>query len=194
LGHDFLRHIQRTRALIHLLDGLAEDPILDLAQINSELALFDPALGQKPQIVAFNKIDLPEVQSRWIAIEGELKKKGYESVAISAIAGTNVKSLLYRASQLLDQSPILTDVASVPVYRVESDPRQFTIQRQPKGWKVSGEAIERAAAMTYWEYDQSVRRFQRILHALGIDDALRRAGVQVGDTVSIGEYELEWED
>jgi GTP-binding protein len=194
LGHDFLRHIQRTRALIHLLDGLAEDPILDLAQINSELALFDPALGQKPQIVAFNKIDLPEVQSRWIAIEGELKKKGYESVAISAVAGTNVRSLLYRASQLLEQSPILTDVAPVPVYRVESDPRQFMIQRQSNGWKVSGEAIERAAAMTYWEYDQSVRRFQRILHALGIDDALRRAGVQVGDTVSIGEYELEWED
>jgi GTP-binding protein len=194
LGHDFLRHIQRTRALIHLLDGLAEDPILDLAQINSELALFDPALGQKPQIVAFNKIDLPEVQSRWIAIEGELKKKGYESVAISAVAGTNVRSLLYRASQLLEQSPILTDVAPIPVYRVESDPRQFMIQRQSNGWKVSGEAIERAAAMTYWEYDQSVRRFQRILHALGIDDALRRAGVQVGDTVSIGEYELEWED
>ena len=73
LGHDFLRHIQRTRVLIHLLDGMAEDPISDFAQINSELALFDPLLALKPQIVAFNKMDLPDVQARWPAIESELK-------------------------------------------------------------------------------------------------------------------------
>jgi GTP-binding protein len=80
------------------------------------------------------------------------------------------------------------------VYRVASDPREYTIQRETKGWRVSGEAIERAAAMTYWEYEQSVRRFQRILRTLGIEAALRQAGVQQGDTVFIGDYELEWED
>lgn len=69
LGHEFLRHIQRTKVLIHLLDGLAEDPVLDYAQINSELALFDPQLGEKPQIVAFNKIDMPEAMERWPAVE-----------------------------------------------------------------------------------------------------------------------------
>jgi GTP-binding protein len=80
----------------------------------------------------------------------------------------------------------------MPVYRLEGDARSFQIERTPEGWRVHGEAIERAAAMTYWEYEQSVRRFQRILQTLGIEDALRQAGVQPGDTVFIGDYELEW--
>lgn len=194
LGHDFLRHIQRTRVLIHLLDGLSEDPLLDLAQINSELALFDPALAEKPQVVALNKIDLPDVASRWPEVEAGLKKRGYDSLAISALAGTNVRTLLFRTAKLLDQLPQKSEIATLPVYRVASDPREFTVKREAKGWRVSGEAIERAAAMTYWEYEQSVRRFQRILKALGIESALREAGIQQGDTVFIGNYELEWED
>ena len=82
----------------------------------------------------------------------------------------------------------------MPVYRLKVAPEEFTIKRVARGWRVSGKDIERAAAMTYWEYDQSVRRFQRILKALGVEDALRAAGVRVGDTVFIGEYELEWQD
>ena len=82
----------------------------------------------------------------------------------------------------------------MPVYRVESDPREFRVEQVADGWRVHGDAIERAAAMTYWEYFQSVRRFQRIMETLGIDQALREAGVQQGDTVYIGEYELEWRD
>jgi GTP-binding protein len=77
---------------------------------------------------------------------------------------------------------------------VDSDPQAFEIRHEPRGWRVSGPAIERAAAMTYWEYDESIRRFQRILETLGIDAALRKAGVQEGDTVMIGDYELEWSD
>jgi len=194
LGHDFLRHIQRTRVLIHLLDGLSEDPLSDFAQINSELALFDPELAEKPQVAALNKIDMPEAQERWPEISRALKKRGYEVYEISALAGTNVRQLLYRAAELLESLPAAPEPAEMPVYRVEADPRQFTIQRQAKGWRVSGEAIERAAAMTYWEYDQSVERFQRILKTLGVEDALRTEGIQVGDTVFIGEYELEWQD
>jgi GTP-binding protein len=194
LGHDFLRHIQRTRVLIHLLDGMAEDPLLDLAQINSELALFDPDLKEKPQVVALNKIDLDEVQARWPEISAGLKRRGYEPLAISAVAGTNVRQVLYRAAQLLQQTPPAPPVAEMPVYRVESDPKAFTIERNEDGWRVSGEAIQRAAAMTYWEYDQSIRRFQRILETLGIDAALRKAGVQNGETVFIGDHELEWQD
>ena len=199
LGHDFLRHIQRTRVLIHLLDGLSEDPLLDFAQINSELALFDPTLARKPQIVALNKIDLPEVQQRWPKIAAELKRRGKvpgakEPLAISALAGTGVRELLYRAIQLLSQTPAEAETEQVPVYRVESDPRAFTITHIQDGWRVSGEAIERAAQMTYWEHFQSMRRFQRILEALGVDEALRKAGVQNGDTVFIGDYELEWQD
>ena len=77
---------------------------------------------------------------------------------------------------------------------MEADPKAFSIQVENQGWRVSGEAIERAAAMTYWEYDQSVRRFQRILQSLGIDAQLRSLGVEEGDTVLIGEFELEWTD
>lgn len=194
LGHDFLRHVQRTRVLIHLLDGMSEDPLVDLAQINSELALFDAALGEKAQIVAVNKLDLPDVQARWPELEKKLLKRGYEPMAISAIAGTNVRELLYRASELLAKSPIPTASTEIPVYRPEEDPREFTVRQEGDGWRVKGVSIERAAAMTYWEYDQSVRRFQRILETIGIDKALREKGVEPGDTILIGEFELEWED
>ena len=196
LGHDFLRHIQRTRVLIHLLDGLAEDPLLDLAQINSELALFDPKLGQKPQVIALNKMDLDDVRQRWPSLQRKLKRRGLTAMAISAVSGENTRELLFRAIRLLEetQPSALEESTELPIYRPQADPRDYTIQREPDGWRVLGAAIERAAAMTYWEHDQSVRRFQRILETLGVEDALRKAGVQPGDTVYISDYELEWED
>lgn len=204
LGHEFLRHIQRTRLLIHILDGLADDPLLDFAQINSELALFDSQLASKPQIVVFNKMDIPEVQDRWEKIKSQLMQKIHrdqdkiwidpEPIAISAAAGTNTRALLNRAAQLLQEAPLPIAKLELPIYRVEEDPKAFTITRVPDGWRVAGQAIERAASMTYWEHFQSIRRFQRIMETLGIDRALRDAGVQVGDTVYIGEFELEWQD
>ncbi|OGO13215.1 MAG: GTPase ObgE [Chloroflexi bacterium RBG_16_47_49] len=194
LGYEFLRHIQRTRVLIHLLDGLGENPILDFAQINSELSLFDPELGKKTQVVAVNKMDLPDVQNRWSSIESGLKKKGVSSMPISAATGSNLTSLLYKAAELLKNTPPVTREPMMPVYHPRSDPRQYEINRGAKGWQIKGESIERAAAMTYWENDESIRRFQRILETLGIDEALRKAGVKEGDMVIIGEYELEWKD
>jgi GTPase len=197
LGHDFLRHIQRTRVLIHVLDGTAEDPMLDFSQINSELALFDPALGKKSQVVAFNKMDLDEAKERWPAVEKQLKRRGYQAFAISAAAAQNLRPLLYQALELLKEAREQVEAEvdqELPVYRAETDPRQYTIERVPEGWQVRGASIERAAAMTYWEHYQAVERFQRIMRALGIEDALRKAGVQEGDTVFIGDYELEWTD
>jgi len=196
LGHDFLRHVQRTRVLIHLLDGLSEDPLADYAQINAELALFDEDLGNKPQIVAFNKADLPFVKDLWPEYEQQFKNHGIPApMLISAVSGENVRKLLYEAARLLAETPEPPPVAEMPVYRHESDPDEFEITREDDGgYRVSGAAIERAAAMTYWEYDQSIRRFQRILEALGIDQALRDAGVSAGDAVYIGDYALEWED
>ncbi len=194
LGHDFLRHIQRTRVLIHLLDGLAEDPLLDYAQINSELALFDPHLAEKSQVVAVNKMDLLEVQERWPGLQKALKRKGIQALGVSAVAGTNVRPALYQAAQLLQTAPAVEVVTTMPVYRLDQDPNEFRIERDQDGWRISGEAIERAASMTYWGEIESIRRFQRILERVGIDAALREAGVQPGNTVYIGEYELEWSD
>jgi GTP-binding protein len=196
LGHDFLRHIQRTRVLIHILDGIAENPLLDFSQINSELALFDPELSEKPQVVVFNKMDLPDVQNRWPEIKTALQERGYKPIAVSAVTGKDVRPVLYRASKLLKSVSSKIEPEATPIYRVESDPREFRIERLEDngGWLVIGESIERAAAMTYWEYDQSVRRFQHILDILGIEEALRSEGAKEGDTVIIGDYELEWQD
>ena len=196
LGDAFLRHIQRTRVLIHLLDGMAENPLADFSQINSELALFDPGLGQKPQIVAFNKMDMPEAQARWPKVKAELEKRGYQPVAISALTHEELTPLLWKAFELLKTVPEPEPLAQeIPVYRPEANPRAFTIERTPDGgYRVRGDAIERAAAMTYWGEDATMLRFQRLLETLGIDSALRKAGIQEGDTVYIGENELEWSD
>jgi GTP-binding protein len=196
LGHDFLRHIQRTRVLIHLLDGLSEDPLADYSQINSELAFFDPNLAKKPQLVALNKIDQPEVQERLADIQGKFKNQKVKFVTISALARSNTRELLLKAVEILASVPPLEEIElPLPVYRPREDAREFTITHEGANlWRLSGIAIERAAAMTFWEHDGSVRRFQRIMEALGIDDALRKAGIQEGDTVMIGENELEWQE
>ena len=194
LGDAFLRHIQRTRVLIHLLDGMSEDPLADFSQINSELALFDAGLAKKPQIVVLNKMDQPEVQERWPKIRKELKKRGYEPFAISALARTDVNPVLWKAVELLQTAPEPTVVGELPVYRPEEDPRTFTVEKTDSGYVVRGRAIERAAAMTYWEHDGSVRRFQRLMETLGVEDALRKAGVEEGDTVTIAGFELDWQD
>ena len=194
LGHDFLRHIQRTRVIIHLLDGSADDPILDFAQINSELALFDPDLANKPQVVVFNKIDISEVRKRWETVERQLNKRGYHPFAISGLSGENIRQVLYKAAQLLRETPAIAKTIEMPVYKAEADPKQFSIEKLPDGYRIHGIAIERAAAMTYWNNDASMRRFQRILETLSIDSALREKGIVEGDMVYIGEYELEWVD
>jgi GTP-binding protein len=196
LGHEFLRHVQRTRSLIHLLDGLAADPLADFAQINSELALFDPGLAQKPQIVALNKIDQPEVLERWPKLKKELKKRGYESLAISALARTNVRELLQKAVKMVAEISIPPETEQpLPVYRPVEDPRAFTILHEADGaWRVKSISIERAAEMTPWDQSGSVRRFQKLMERLGVDKALQEAGAQEGDTVYIGVYELEYQE
>jgi GTP-binding protein len=196
LGHDFLRHVQRTRVLVHLLDGLSEDPIADYSQINSELSLFDPNLARKPQLVALNKIDQPDVKERLADIQKKFKELNVELMTISALARTNTRELLMRSYQMLQDAPPPEEVElPLPVYKSKEDPREFIIKREGTNeWRISGAAIERAAAMTYWQHDGSVRRFQKIMQTLGIDEALRNAGVQEGDTVAIGDAELEWQE
>ncbi|MBN2258820.1 MAG: GTPase ObgE [Anaerolineaceae bacterium] len=194
LGFDFLRHIQRTRAIIHILDGLSEDPLAAFSQINSEMALFDPRLKNRPQVVALNKIDLPDVKARWPKIKVKLEKKGYKPLAISAVSGENVKELLWQASKQLAQAPTIEEKADLPIYKPPEDPREFQIERSGDGYVIKGAAIERAADMTYWEYEDSVRRFQQLMERLGVDDALRAAGILEGQIVYIKDYELIWED
>lgn len=198
LGHAFLRHIERTRVLIHLLNGSSPDPLGDYEAINQELALFNPELADKPQIVALNKMDLPDVQARWPEVARALRAAGAsDPLAISAVSGEGVDMLLRRAAALLAELPRAETPAEAaqPVTIAPAAPqdKSFTIEREPDGaWRVRGRYIERVVVMTRWEYYDAVMRFQRILEALGITEALRERGVQVNDTVRIGDRELEW--
>jgi GTPase len=194
LGDAFLKHIQRTRILIHVIDGLSQDPLADFTQINNELSLFDPNLAKKPQIVVFNKIDLPEVRERWEGIKSELERRGYHVMPISALERVDLRPVLWKAVELLEVTPEPEMTEALPVYRPMEDKRIFKIERTSEGWRVHGVAIERAANMTYWEYDGSVRRFQKLMGVLGVEDALHKAGIEEGDMVFIGEFELEWQD
>lgn len=197
LGHAFLRHIQRTRILVHLLDGTAENPMADFNQINAELAIFDERLKERPQIVVVNKMDLPEAQARWPELQKKLTKMGYEVMEISAATQLNTRKLTQKLFQKLDELPGREEILigeEIPLYEL-SDDVIFHVEKEDEHvFRVTGKQIERAVAMTYWELDEAVARFQRILETLGISTALEKAGVQNGDTVIIGEVELEWGD
>ena len=146
--------------------------------------------------MALNKIDQPDVQEKLPALQKQFKKLKVELITISALARTNTRELLVRAYQILQETPELESFeAPMPVYKAKDDPRDFKVTREgSQEWRVSGTAIERAAVMTQWEHDGSVRRFQKIMETLGVDEALRKAGVQEGDTVAVGEFELEWQE
>ncbi len=195
LGHEFLRHVQRTRVLIHVLDGLSEDPVEDFDVINNELYLFDERLGRLPQVVVLNKMDLPNVEAKYETLSKTFAERDIEIMPISAATGMNLKELMWRSYQLLLNTPIEDVEETLPVYRADEDPRAFEVEQiDEETWQVSGKMIEKAAAMTYFDQIGSVRRFQRLMERLGVERALRQAGVQEGDTVVIGEWEMVWHD
>jgi len=194
LGHEFLRHIERTRVLIHLLDGLSADPLADFQAINRELATFGKGLADKPQLVALNKIDQPEVRARWEELKESLRESGHLAVAVSALAREGTRELLYAAAQKLAELPEASEAREVPVFRLGEDEEAFAIEPEEDGWRVRGIRVERVAAMTVWNLEESVRRLLRELERLEISEALEEAGVKPGDTVRIGERELVWEE
>lgn len=197
LGFEFLRHAQRTRALIHLLDGTSQDPLADYTQVNAEMALYDERLSNLPQVVAVNKIDLPQVEEAWPQLRDALREKGVEPLAVSAVAQQGLRELLYRAHEAAQawEPQEEPDEEEIPVYRPAPEAAAFKISRDPDGsWRVRGNEVERAAEMTYWEYPESVRRFQKLLERVGVEEALREHGVQEEDTVRIGDFELEWRE
>jgi len=199
LGHEFLRHVERTRVLIHILNGLSADPLADFASINRELAAFGHGLAQKPQLVALNKIDQPQVKERWEEIKAALEAEGHSVLAISALTREGTRELLYRAAQMLtelaSEEPAGSPSEELPVFRLGEDEEAFSIEREEEGiWRVSGVRVERLAEMTMWNLDEAVRRFQRALERMGVAEALMEVGVQVGDTICIGEKEFTWEE
>lgn len=195
LGIRFLRHIERTRVLIHLLDGASTDPLKDFEAINAELAFFSEKLSAEPQIVVLNKLDLPQAQQQWPNVQEAMRKRGLPVLAVSAATGQGTAELLFAVLQTLQKLPGEPSLpAEVRVFHLEEDEDAFEVVREDAHrYRVTGKRIERVAAMTDWNNDETVARFQRILKAMDILDALIEAGVQPEDTVVIGDHELEWQ-
>jgi GTP-binding protein len=194
LGHQFLRHVERTRLLLHLLDGAATDPLADYETINQELENFSPQLAQRPQIVVLNKMDLPDAKAWWPLVQEAMAERDVEVHAISAVSQQGVQALMGRTFALLESLPPPAPAAEAPaVFRPAEREEAFTVEREGDGWRVRGVRVERIAAMTPFVLPEAAARFQRQLRALGVEAALEEAGVQPGDMVYIGERELEWQ-
>jgi GTP-binding protein len=198
LGHDFLRHVERTRLLVHLLDGTREDPIADMDTINRELALFNEALAEKPQIVAINKIDMPEVQERLPELRVRLAERGIEPFVLSAAGGDGTHELIRHVWQelnrLREEAPAEeAPVVETPVLRPEPRPR-VTVEKRKGVYEVHGRRVEAMAQMLDLAQDEARAEFYRRLQRFGVAGVLRRAGVQPGDRVRFGDVEIKWEE
>jgi GTPase len=193
LGYQFLRHVDRTRLLLHMLDGASQDPLEDWDTINHELAQYSPRLAAKPQIVVLNKMDLPDAQAWWPLVREAMKERGIEVHAISAATQEGVQPLVQRVYQVLQTLPEEEPAPDRPaILRPAEHEDAFTIEREEDAWRVHGVRVERIAAMTPFVLPEAAARFQRQLRAMGIEDALREAGVEPGDLVRIANRELEW--
>ncbi|MFZ5643182.1 MAG: GTPase ObgE [Bacillota bacterium] len=197
LGHEFLRHVERTRLLVHLVDvsGYGQrDPVNDFNVVNRELALYNPKLAEKPMIVAANKTDMPDSAEN---LELLVKSIGdrYDIFPISALTGEGIEGLVATVAQMLSNIPadvVETAQEEVPVVH-EVEPR-FAIEKTDGVYIISGKEIERHVSMTDLENEEALNRLQRIMSLMGIDDALRKAGARNGETVVIKNFEFEYSE
>ncbi len=196
LGHAFLRHVERTRVLVHVVDIAAANPERDFAIIRDELEARDPRLLDKTTLVVANKLDLPGAPDALEVFERARQRDGLAVVAVAAREGTGITELLTELARLLPDADELSrpgEPAGVVVHRPEGAGSSFSIDHDTDDvLRVRGRRIERMVAQTDFENEESAQRFQRELGKLGIERALLRAGVKAGDTVRIGPHELEW--
>ncbi len=196
LGHAFLRHVERTRILVHVVDGADRDPAWNHDVIRDELEAHDAKLLDKPMLVVFNKLDLPAAADAWPAFRKARERAHQDVIAVSATTGEGIPELRARLAAILPAAEELDappEPAGVVIHRIEAMGDGFVIDREEGAFRVRGKRIERIAAQTNFEVEESAERFQRDLSRLGIDAELRRAGVVPGDLVRIGAAELEWE-
>ncbi|WP_243386181.1 GTPase ObgE [Bacillus kexueae] len=202
LGHQFLRHIERTRVIVHVVDmsGMEGcDPYEDYVTINDELKQYNLRLTERPQIVVANKMDMPEAEEN---LQQFKEKVGddIKIIPISAFTRQGIRDLLFEVADLLEETPEfpLYEVEEEPsvhrvVYKFEKEDDGFTITRDSDGaFVLSGKRIEKLFKMTDFTRDETVRRFARQLRGMGVDDALREKGAQDGDIVRILEFEFEF--
>jgi GTP-binding protein len=203
LGHEFLRHVERTRLLLHLVDGAAfdRDPWDEFETINRELAAYSPELAIRPQVVVFTKMDLPEVRERWPEVERRAQETGLPAFAISAATNEGVAELINYTAQRFQE--LRTEAAELAARHAASAPAgpvlrpepldAYTIERVAGGgFRVRGKRVERMVAMTDHESPEGMARLESQLRRMGVTEALEQAGVQPGDGVTFGKVTLEW--
>ena len=195
LGHEFLRHVERTRVLIHVLDmsGIEREPLEAFHSINNELVKYSERLLEKPQVVAANKMDLPQSQENYNEIKPLLEREGYFVIPVSGATGKGIKELTYYVGDMLKKIPKQPKIEHIKEYKlVEEEP--FVIKREGQIYHVSGRRIERLVAMTDMENESAVKRLQRVFKKMGLDDELKANGIKPGDTVIIGESEFYYKE
>ncbi|WP_371088875.1 GTPase ObgE [Weissella confusa] len=210
LGIQFLRHVERTRVILHMIDmsGIdpEEDPYENYVKINNELAEYDPALLERPQIIVPTKMDMPDAEETL----AEFKKKlaadpdvpeDVEIMPISSLTRQGLEPLMQRTADLLDETPAFIPKGMEPdenetaLYEFTEDRTPFEIDRDEDGtWILYGDEIERLFKRTNTNYTESMMRFARQLRFMGVDEALRDAGARGGDTVQILDFAFEFED
>jgi GTPase len=197
LGHDFLRHVERTRLLIHIVDAAGvdgRDPLDDYRQINEELRLYDQRLAGLVQVVAANKTDLPQAADGLAQLQQEL---GTDNVfPISAVTGQGVRDVLYRVAKLLAELPEAVPMAEEPtVFTPGPEEETVTISRENDLFTLQGPRLEKLVAMTDFNNEDGVKRFQRLFRLWGHEDALKAAGAKNGDSVRIKDLEFTfWQE
>lgn len=191
LGDQFLKHVERTRALVHLLDGAKplDEMLADKATIERELAAWNPKLIEKPMLLVVSKLDLPDAQERL----RELQAQFPDARGISAATNEGVRDLIYALWQTIEQAP-MPEIVTPPPAHIELVPHDaFSIERQRDGtFVITGERVERLAAMTNFDSDEALARFERVLAKMGVEKKLRALGAAEGDTVRIGQYEFTY--
>ncbi|WP_019242756.1 MULTISPECIES: GTPase ObgE [Bacillus] len=202
LGHQFLRHIERTRVIVHVIDmsGLeGRDPYEDYVTINNELKEYNLRLTERPQIIAANKMDMPDSEENLKAFK-EKVGEDLPIFPISSFTREGIRELLFAVADKLEETPEFpleheSEEAGVHrvMYKFEDDTKEFEISREPDGrFVVTGDKIERLFVMTDFNRDASIARFARQLRSYGVDDALRERGAKDGDIVKICEFEFEF--
>ncbi|PPA71534.1 GTPase ObgE [Jeotgalibacillus proteolyticus] len=204
LGHQFLRHIERTRVIVHVVDMSAIEgraPYEDYITINNELKEYNLRLTERPQVVVANKMDMPDAEENLKAFKEKIGQD-VKVFPISAISRQGLKDLVYTVADLIEQTPEFPlqeaeadETINRVLYKHEGVQEEFKITRDPDGsFVITGDSIERLFKMTDFSREESIRRFARQLRAMGIDDALRDRGAENGDTVKIVEFEFDFVD
>ncbi|CDQ18129.1 GTP-binding protein [Halobacillus karajensis] len=202
LGHQFLRHVERTRLLLHVIDmsGMeGRDPYEDYVTINNELSSYDKRLENRPQIIVANKMDMPESKENLELFKEQLGDNDAAIYPISTVTRDGLDELLYAVADRLEEIPKqeeqIEEVDERVIYKFEKEDAPFKVTRADDGaYVLYGEKIESLFRRTDFTRDQSINRFARQMRGMGVDEALRKRGAKDGDTVRLLDYEFEFVD